>query len=317
MRVVIATDGFLEPEFTPKMKHDISFVPHDDVEALFAALVKADALVSRRVNAPAEFLKRITNVRLLQQVGVGTDRIDLPAAAALGIPVANTPDAPNSAVVEHTFLIILAALRGFTEQVNAMRTGGWSGAEVWEGEEIGGKTVGIIGFGSIGADLARRLVAFKANVIVNTRTVPAKAPEGIGFVDLPTLLERSDILIVAAGLNPSTSGMLGPAELASMKPGALFVNIARGAIVDERALTEALQSGRLRGALDAFAKEPPLPDSPLRHMVGVVVTPHSAGASKQSRDRIWAMMLENLNRLADGRELVNVVNARDLRKPAG
>lgn len=315
MRVVIATDGFLEPEYTPKMKHDIVFVPHDDVEALVAALAEADALVSRRVNAPADFLKRIQKVRLVQQVGVGTDRIDLPAAAALGISVANTPDAPNNAVVEHTFLIILAALRGFTGQVNAMRTGGWSGSEVWDGEEVGGKTVGIIGFGSIGADLARRLVAFKADVIVHTRTVPAKAPGGIGFVDLPALLKRSDILIVAAGLNPSTRGMLGPAELAMMKPGALFVNIARGAIVDEQALTAALQAGRLRGALDAFAREPPLADSPLRNMEGVVVTPHSAGASRQSRDRIWALMLENLDRLADGRELINVVNRKDLRQP--
>lgn len=315
MRVTIATDGFLEPEHTPDMKHDISFVPHDDVEALVAALAQSDALVSRRVNAPAEFLKRLANVRLVQQVGVGTDRIDLPAAAALGIRVANTPDAPNNAVVEHTFLIILAALRGFTEQANAMRTGGWSGAEVWEGDEIGGKTVGVIGFGSIGADLARRLVAFKANVIVHTRTVPANAPEGIGFVDLPTVLTRSDILIVAAGLNPSTRGMLGPTELAMMKPGALFVNIARGVIVDEQALTEALQAGRLRGALDAFAREPPLADSPLRQMENVVVTPHSAGASKQSRDRIWAQMLENLDRLADGRDLINIVNLKDLRQP--
>jgi phosphoglycerate dehydrogenase-like enzyme len=315
MRVVIATDGFLEPEFTPKMKHDISFVPHDDVEALVAALTKSEALVSRRVNAPAEFLKRISNVRLVQQVGVGTDRIDLPAAAVLGIPVANTPDAPNNAVVEHTFLIILAALRGFTDQVNAMRTGGWSGAEVWEGEEIGGKTVGIIGFGSIGADLARRFVVFGAEVIVNTRTVPARAPNGISFVDLSTVLKRSDILVVAAGLNPSTRGMLGPMELAMMKPGALFVNIARGVIVDESALTEALQAGRLRGALDAFAREPPLADSPLRRMENVVVTPHSAGASRQSRDRIWAQMLENLDRLADGRELINIVNLKDLRQP--
>ncbi|MGV6874861.1 2-hydroxyacid dehydrogenase [Pseudochelatococcus sp. B33] len=315
MRVVIATDGFLEPEYTPKMKHDIAFVPHDDIEALAAALARSDALVSRRVNAPAEFLKRIANVRLVQQVGVGTDRIDLMAASALGISVANTPDAPNNAVVEHTFLIILAALRGFSDQVNAMRTGGWSGAEVWEGEEIGGKTVGILGFGSIGSDLARRLVAFKAETIVHTRTVPAEAPAGIAFVDLPTLLRRSDILVVAAGLNPSTRGLLGPAELAMMKPGALFVNIARGAIVDEPALIEALGTGRLRGALDAFAREPVPADSPLRRMAGVVVTPHSAGASRQSRDRIWAQMRDNLDRLADGRELINVINRRDLRQP--
>lgn len=316
MRVTIATDGFLEPEFTPAMTHEVVFAPYNDRDALLASLATSDALVSRRVPVTAEFMGRLPRLRLVQQVGIGTDRIDLPAAGALGIRVANTPEAVTPAVVEHTFLIIMAALRDLPAQVNMMRSGGWSAGEVWLGEEIGGKTVGIIGYGSIGQDLARRFVVFGAETIVHTRTVPASAPAGISFVDLPTLLKSSDILIVAAGLNPSTRGMLGAAELAMMKPSALFVNIARGVIVDEQALIAALQAGRLRAALDAFSVEPPAPHSPLRSLPNVLPTPHSAGSSQQSRERIWRLMKENLDRLAAGRELINIVNLKELRLPA-
>ncbi|MCO5065220.1 MAG: hypothetical protein M9924_12515 [Rhizobiaceae bacterium] len=315
MRVTIATDDFLDPQFIPRMDHDVVLAPHDDVDALVTALANSEALVSRRVTITSEFMSRTPRLRFVQQVGVGTDRIDLAAAAALGIRIANTPDAPNNAVVEHTFLIILAALRNFPDQVHTMRTGGWSGTKVWEGEEIGGKTVGIIGYGSIGSDLAKRLVVFGADVIVNTRTIPAKAPHGVSFAELPALLTRSDILVVAAGLNPSTRGLLGAAELAMMKPGALFVNIARGAIVDEQALTQALRAGRLRAALDAFAHEPLPEKSQLRTLENVVLTPHSAAASKQSRDRIWAQMVENLNLLSAGQNPKNVVNLNEMRRP--
>ncbi len=314
MRVTIATDGFLEREATPAMEHELVFVAHDDSSALSASLAGSDALVTRRAQVTAELLRSGTRLRLVQQVGVGTDRIDLAAASALSISVANTPDAPSNAVVEHAFLLILAALRGFVAQVNAMRDGGWSGAEVWNGEEIAGKTVGIIGFGSIGRELARRCVAFGANVLASTRTIPAQAPVGTAFVDLPMLLRRSGIVVVAASLTPETRGLLGRSELAMMSSSAILVNIARGAIVDEEALIEALRAGRLRGAaLDAYSREPLPADSPLRTLPNVLPTPHSAGSSRQSRERIWRQMLDNLDRLAAGRDLVSVVNAADLR----
>ena len=206
-------------------------------------------------------------------------------------------------------MLVLTALRRLVPQVNAMRDGGWSGAEVWDGEEIAGKTVGIIGFGSIGRDLGRRFVLFGADVLAHTRTVPSHVPAGTAFVSLQVLLERSDIVIVAVSLNDSTRGLLGPAELFRMKRSALLVNIARGAVVDEPALIEALRSDRLRAALDAYVREPLPTDSPLRTLPNVLQTPHSAGSSRQSRERIWLQMLDNLDRLAEGRDLVNLVNS--------
>ncbi len=309
LRVTIAADGMLEPETTPPMRHELSFPRYNDPEALAASLAEADALVCRRVNVTPALLTRAPRLRLVQQVGIGTDRIDLAEAGARGVRVANTPGAVSNAVVEHTFMIMLAALRSLETQMAAMRSGGWSGGEVWAGEEFAGKTVGIIGYGSIGADIARRSAVFGARVIVHTRTPRLETPHGIRFVDLATVLAESDILVLAAGLNAQTRGMLGRAELERLKPSVLFVNIARGVMVDEVALAEMLASGRIRhAAIDAFAIEPLPADSVLRRLPNVVLTPHSAGSARQSSERIWRQMKENLDRLADGRDLVNVVN---------
>jgi phosphoglycerate dehydrogenase-like enzyme len=317
LKVTIAADGMLERETTPPMRHALSFPRYDDPEALAASLRDADALVSRRVNVTPTLLAGAPRLKLVQQVGIGTDRIDLAEAGARGVSVANTPEAVSNTVVEHTFMIMLAALRDLEGQMRGMRGDGWSGGEVWSGEEFAGKTVGIIGYGSIGADIARRSAVFGARVIVNTRTPRETTHDGIRFVDLPTVLAESDILVVAAGLNASTRGMLGWRELELLKPSVLFVNIARGAIVDEVALVEMLASGRIKfAALDAFAREPLPVDSPLRSLPNVVLTPHSAGSSRQSSERIWRQMKNNLDRLADGRALVNIVNLDRLKPSA-
>lgn len=309
LRVVIAADGFLDPDHTPGMDHDVTFVPYDDLGALTESLAEADAFVTRRVNVTAEFLRNAGRLRLVQQVGVGTDRIDLAATASHGIAVANTPGAPCNAVVEYTFLMILSAYRNFATQLECIREGGWSGVEVWEANEISGKTLGIIGYGVIGRGIARRALAFDARVLVTDIVSPPDVPDGVSMVDLETLMRESDIVVVAASLTPETRGLIDRDTLALMKPSGLLVNVARGAIVDEDALLEALNTGRLWGAaLDAFVREPLPKDSPLRHMPKVVATPHAAGSTKESRARIWHHMLDNLDRLAAGRELRNVVN---------
>ena len=309
LRVTVAADGFLDPASTPAIAHDLTFVPHGDLPAIRASLAGADALVTRRVDVTTDLLRGAPRLRLVQQVGIGTDRIDLAGARAAGVPVANTPGAVSVAVIEHTFLLVLARLRALADQVACIRRGGWSGPEVWEGDEIAGCTVGILGYGSIGRGLATRALAFDARVLVATRTPIADPLPGIECVDLPALLRRSDVLVVAASLTPQTRGLIGRAELALMKPSALLVNVARGAIIDEAALVEALDGGRLSGAaLDAFTVEP-LPAGPaLRNHPRVLATPHTAGSSRQSRDRIWAQMRANLDRLARDEPLANVVN---------
>lgn len=312
MRVTIAKDGFLDPDHTPPLEHDLSFVAYDDVAALARSLAAADALVTRRANVNDELLNDATKLRLIQQVGTGTDRIDFRATSRRGIAVANTPGAPAPAVVEHTFLLILALLRGLPAQLEAVRAGAWSAQEVWQGRELGGSTLGILGYGAIGSAVAERAVAFGATVIVTTRTKPQEVPPGIRFVGLDTLLRESDVLVLAPALTAQTRGLIDRKALAAMKSSAVIVNVSRGAVIDEAALIEALAAGRLAGAaLDAFTEEPLPLGSPFRQMSRVIATPHSAGSSQESRRRIWDQIADNLDNLAAGRPLRNVVDAKD------
>lgn len=309
LHVTIAADGFLDPATTPAMPHELRFVPYDDLPTLRAALATADALLTRRADVTEELLRHAPQLRLVQQVGIGTDRIDLKGARRLGVPVANTPGAVSPAVMEHAFLLILASLRNLATQIDCMRAGGWSGTEVWEADEICGSTVGILGYGSVGRGIASRAVAFEARVLVTERIRIEALPPGIQQVDLSTLLGESDIFIIAASLTPETRGLIGRAELAVLRPSALLVNFARGAIVDEAALLEALTSGRLRGAaLDAFTTEPLPANSVLRKLPNVLASPHTAGSTRQSRDRIWRQMRANLDRLAANEPLHDIVN---------
>ncbi|MGV6874865.1 NAD(P)-dependent oxidoreductase [Pseudochelatococcus sp. B33] len=313
LRVTVIAGGVLDPGTAPATTHDLTFVPLSDPGALRRSLVEADAFVTRQVAVTDELLSVCKRLRLVQQVGAGINRIDLAAAGARGIPVANTPGAPTIAVVEHMFLLILAALRDLPGQLDAMRSGVWSDTVVWENDEIAGRTVGLIGYGSIGRAFAARMLAFDARMLVTTRTVPDDTPQGIRFVDLDTLLRDSEILVVAVPLTQETKGMIGAKELAKMQPSALFVNVGRGAIVDEAALYEALANNRLRGAaLDVFTQEPLPLDSPFRKLPNVILTPHSGGSTKHARRRIWTAAMDNLDRLAGGRELINIVNAREL-----
>ena len=309
LRVTVAKDGFLDPASTPAMAHELRFVPYDDVAALRAALAGADALLTRRADVTEELLRHAPRLRLVQQVGIGTDRIDLAGARRLGVAVANTPGAVSPAVMEHVFLLILACLRNLAAQIDCVRSGGWSGTEVWEADEICGATVGVLGYGSVGRGIASRALAFEARVLINDRRPIETLPPGMQQVDLHTLLRESDILVISASLTPETRGLIGRAELALMRPTALLVNTARGAIVDQQALLDALKGGGLRGAaLDAFTQEPLPADSVLRNLPNVLASPHTAGSTRQSRDRIWRQMQANLDRLAANEPLLNIVN---------
>ncbi len=310
LRVVVAADEFLQPGNAPPSAHILMFVPGDDAAALARVLREADVLVVRRTMVTESLLRAGPRLRLVQQVGIGTDKIDLAAACRLGIPVANTPRAVTTAVVEHAFLLLLAATRGFLAQNGRIRAGEWFTLDIWESTEIAGSVLGIVGFGAIGRGIARRALAFEASVLVNTRTPPTDLPAGARLVDLDTLLRESDAVVLTVPLTERTRELLGPRELAFMKRSAILVNVARGAVVKEEALVEALRSGRLRAAaLDVFAREPLPADSPLRKLPNVVATPHYAGASQASRRRIWQQVLENLDRLAAGGQPGNVVNS--------
>jgi phosphoglycerate dehydrogenase-like enzyme len=309
MRVTIAIDGFLQAGQMPAMPYDLDLVPCDDAVALARSLATATAVITRRADIGPALLSGAPHLALIQQVGVGTDRIDLAAAQHKGIAVANTPGAPAAAVAEYAFLLMLAAARDLHPQLEAVRHGGWSGPGVWEGTELGGSVVGIVGYGSIGRAVAKRALVFDSRVLVATRTVPPEAVDGIDFVSLGTLLRESDFVVLAPALTPETRGLIGPVELALMKPTAILVNVSRGAVLDESALVVALEAGRLRAAaLDAFTVEPLTADSPLRSISRLIASPHIAGSTRQAKRRIWDQMLANLDRLANDKPLLNVVN---------
>jgi len=249
------------------------------------------------------------NLRLIQKIGVGVNTIDLEAARRHGIAVCNMPGSNARAMAEMTLLLMLASLRRLPLLDRATREGsGWRlRPDIRDAMgELCGLTVGLVGFGTIPRALAPALTALGAGLIY-TATAPKSDAAG-RFVSLDDLLRGADIVSLHVPQTDATAGMIGPAQLARMKRGAILVNTARGGLVDEPALIEALRSGRLAAAgLDVFAEEPVRPDNPLLHMDNVVVTPHLGWLSRGTLSRSLGIAAENCRRLAAGEALLHRV----------
>jgi len=256
-----------------------------------------------------EVLAGAPRLRLVQKIGVGVDTIDLEAARRRGVAVANMPGTNTQAVAEAALMLMLAALRNLAGLDRACRAGnGWSP----EGEarerrnalaELCGRTVGLVGAGAVASRLVGPLEALGARVIyVDRRERPDL---GIERHDLDDLLAASDVVSLHLPLTPETEGLIDRAALERMKPGAVLVNTARGGLVEEEALVEALTSGHLRAAgLDVLAEEPPASDHPLLSLDNVVLTPHVAWLTQETLARSFDVALENVRRLRDGRDLL-------------
>jgi phosphoglycerate dehydrogenase-like enzyme len=277
------------------------------------ALARADVLIVLGA-VTAETIAAARNLRLIQVLGAGYESVDLDAARSAGIPVATTGGANAVSVAEHTFALILALARRVTDSDRRIKLGDWPQLERYAGGvyELQGKTLGLIGLGHVGRAIARiarafdmRLVYFARHQVPDEQAIPAS------YRSLEDLLRISDVVTVQVPLTPDTAGMIGAAELASMKPTAILVNTARGGIVDEMALAGAVADGRLTGVgSDVFAREPiehnnPLLEPPASH--GTVLTPHMAGAAQEAIDRTFEVVFENIRRLAAGQPLLNQV----------
>lgn len=257
--------------------------------------------VDRRV------LENMRNCRLIQAASVGFDTVDHRAAAELGIPVANCAGYNREAVADWTVLAMLSLLRRGAWADHRMHDGWWSQEELL-GHELGALTVGIIGLGNVGGTVARRLTGFGPRVVY-TDPDPTREFPGAERIALPELLETADVVTVHVPLDVDTRGLIGSDALARMKPGSILVNASRGPVVDEKALVEALLSGHLKSAgLDVFETEPLAADSPLRSMENVFLSPHFAGTTIESRERLLAAIGANLLRILDGEAPHNVVN---------
>lgn len=279
----------------------LDVTPCEEMDAARFRALLADADVLWHVLMPitADLIAAAPRLRLIQKVGVGVNTIDLEAARARGIAVCNMPGTNSRAVAEMTLLLMLAALRKlswFDAQTRAGR--GWPLApETQDGlGEIAGRTVGLVGYGAVPQILAPVLAALGARVLYTARS--AKGDTVAEWRTLPALLAESDVVSLHAPLTDATKGMIGPDAFARMKPGAVLVNTARGALVDEAALTAALRSGRISAAgLDVFVHEPAGGSNPLFALPNVVVAPHVAWLTMETLDRSLAFAADNCRRL--------------------
>ena len=268
------------------------------------AVEDADVLVVGLEPIGEELLSRARHLKLIQRLGVGFSNVDLDAAASRSVPVCNMPDFNAATVAEHAIMLMLALLRGVFDSTLAMKAGHWPlttvvGRGIYD---LCGKRVGILGLGAIGLAVADRLRAFEVELAYYDER-SASETSWAEFLELEPLLRTSDLLTIHVPLTPKTRGLVGPAELAMMKPEAVLINTARGAVVDEDALAAALRERRLAGAgVDVFSDEPPSSHHPLRACPNVLLTPHVAGQTREAMERMVALMVENLERVANGKE---------------
>ena len=287
---------------------DVRFCAEDDDDTFYRELPDAEVLWHVLRPVSGDDLARAPHLRLVHKLGAGVNTIDVAAASARGIAVANMPGANAPSVAEGTVLLMLAALRRLPALDHATRIGsGWP-SDPSLGEtvrDIGSCAVGLIGYGSIAKRVERIVVAMGARVL-HTSTRDDGTP---GWRSLPDLLADSDIVSLHLPLTEATTGLLGREAFGRLKPGAVLVNTARGPIVDEDALVDALRSGRLAAAgLDVFAVEPVPQDNPLLDLPNVVLTPHVTWYTADTMRRYLELAVDNCVRLRDGRDLANVVN---------
>ncbi|MDQ2979034.1 MAG: phosphoglycerate dehydrogenase, partial [Acidobacteriota bacterium] len=280
-------------------------------ERLLAELATADALLVRSATkVDAALFAAAPRLSVVGRAGVGVDNVDVPAATARGILVLNAPTANVVSATEHTFALLFALLRRVPAAAGSMAQGLWDKSK-FVGSELAGKTLGIVGLGQVGSRVAARARAFEAKVIAfDPYLSEIRAREmGVPLVTLDELLASSDIVTLHATAGEKGKPLLGAAELARMRPGAILVNVARGSLVDRAALLEALKSGRLGGAaLDVFDPEPPAADDPLPKLSNVVATPHLGASTVEAQERVSLQTVEALLEALSGASYVPAVN---------
>ncbi len=260
---------------------------HED--ELIDNLRDADVVLVNMAPITRRVMENLRRCRAVVRYGVGVDNVDLEAASECGIVVAHVVDFCTEEVSNHALLLLLACAKRLLPLDRGVREGRWPGGSLGELPPIFGQTLGIVGLGSIGRALARKARALGLQIVAyDPYAEPRAAEEGnVRLCSLKELLQQSDYVSVNAPLTAETHHLIGAEELALMKPTAVLINTARGALVDGEALVEALRSGRIGAAgLDVFEEEPLPPDSGLRRLENVVLTPHSAGFSEASARKV-------------------------------
>ena len=287
---------------------------------LLDEIANADGLVVRSATkVTRELLDRAEKLRVVGRAGVGIDNVDMDAATHRGVLVMNTPGGNAVSVAEHTFALMLGLARGVPQSNAAIHAGRWEKSS--SGMELRGKTLGLVGLGRVGSEVARRARALEMTVLAfDPYVTPAAARElEVELIPFEDLLKRSDVISLHTALSPATEKIINAAALAQMKKGARLINCARGELIDEAALAEALRSGHLAGAaVDTFAQEPPK-NSPLLGLPNLIATPHIAGSTAEAQEEVGTLIAQQVrDYLAEGliRNAVNMpaLSAEQYRK---
>ena len=285
----------------------------EDPATLPTQLTAAWGLVVRsRTKVTEALLSRAPDLRVVARAGVGVDNVDLAAATARKVLVVNAPTAATTSVAELTSTFVLLLVRDLYGTIQATKAGSWKRGV--QGAELSGKTVGLVGYGRIGREVAHRLRAFGASTVAFDPLL-SKSPDDTPLVSLDDLLARSDVVSLHAALTPDNHHLLNADRLARMRRGVYVVNVARGALIDEEALLAALVSGQVAGAaLDVFETEPPTRTALLAHPK-VIATPHLGASTPEAQHRAGVQVAEELLRLLRGEEPLYLVNAEARSRP--
>jgi len=283
-------------------------------DELLSALAQANAVLIRSATKlDAEAISAAPNLKIIARAGVGLDNVDIPAATSGGVLVVNAPTSNIVSAAELAVGLLLAVARNVVPANLALREGKWKRSQ-FGGVELQGKTVGIIGMGKIGLLVAQRLAGFDMKFVAYDPYVKV-APSGgptIAMVSLDELLSQSDFVTIHIPKTPETAGLINAAALSKMKPSAFLVNAARGGVLDEADLFQALQSGKIAGAgLDVYAMEP-CTDSPLFALDNVVATPHLGASTEEAQEKAGIAVAESVVEAFAGREVPGAVNANEV-----
>ena len=295
-----------EPEF--------ELITHEQMGDLATAVRDADALVVRSAtDVNAKLIESAQKLRVIGRAGVGVDNVDADAATRKGIVVMNTPGANAIAVAEHTIGLMISLARFIPKADQTTRAGKWEKKSL-QGTELKGKTLGIIGLGRVGVEVARRAKAFGMKVLAYDPFVSQQLARDleIELVGLDSLYASSDYISLHVGLTPQTAGMINAASIAKMKKGLRLVNCARGELIDDAALLQALNSGQLAGAaLDVFSQEPPK-ENALLSAPNVIATPHIAGSTNEAQELVGVQIALQVKEYLKRGVIQNAVNVPSL-----
>ncbi|MCL4249350.1 MAG: C-terminal binding protein [Anaerolineae bacterium] len=284
-------------------------------DELLPHVLDADGLIVQWTNIDADILRSLEHCKVISRYGIGVDMIDLAVAGECGIPVCNTPEYCIDEVSTHTLSFILMLNRQILPQHRYVQAGKWGSPRPTPPSRLSGQTVGVVGMGNIGRVVVRKLLPFGVTVLVYDPHIAADqvAAAGAEQVELDDLLRRSDYVSLHCPLTDETRHLIGAPQFKAMKPTAYLINMARGPVVDQAALYDALVNKEIAGAaLDVLEKEPPSPDDPLLALENVIVTPHLSSWSAESFVQLRREVVQNVVTVLRGEQPRSVVNRRYL-----